>query len=268
MEVLWDRLTAHQLRDKARAGAIVLLPVGAIEQHGPHLPAGVDTMLATEAAVRTARLLNPSPGAVVAPAVPWGLSEHHMRFGGTLTLGLATYHALLRDICRSIMRAGFERIAVVNGHGGNISALSAVVNELATELPGTIAVTTYLTAAADEIADILEHQNGVMHACEGETSMMLATHPRLVVADRLVDAYGPDCLLQSDTVPVYLWRSFDEITATGVAGDARAATAGKGERLLAACSQRLAELLADERTWTGEQPALADRFEPINGGGR
>jgi creatinine amidohydrolase len=257
MEHSWEKLSAEQLRHRAQRGALVLLPVGSVEQHGPHLPAGVDAMLATEAANRVAARLGDDHPVVVAPTLWWGLAEHHMRFGGTLTLSLPTYHAILRDLCASIMRAGFSRIAIVNGHGGNISALNAIVNELTAELPGTIAVTTYLTAAATEIADILEGQSGVMHACEGETSMMLAARPELVNTDRLGDAHGPECGLQSDNVPVYLWRSFEEITESGVAGDARLATAGKGEKLLAACAERLAELLAAPETW--HRTAVTDR---------
>lgn len=256
-EHAWEKLTAEQLRHRADGGALVLLPVGSVEQHGPHLPTGVDAMLATEAAHRVAAHLGDDHPVVVAPTLWWGLAEHHMRFGGTLTLSLPTYHAILRDLCAAILRAGFSRIAIVNGHGGNISALNAIVNELSAELPGTIAVTTYLTAAADEIADVLEGQSGVMHACEGETSMMLAARPDLVVTDRLDDAHGPECGLQSDDVPVYLWRSFDEITASGVAGDARLATPDKGEKLLAACARRLAALLADPDTW--RRDAVIDR---------
>ncbi|MEH3131651.1 MAG: creatininase family protein [Mycolicibacterium neoaurum] len=261
-------MTAPRLREKARAGALALLPVGAIEQHGPHLPTGVDTLLAHEVALRIADLLDPIPGAVVAAAVPWGLSTHHMHFGGTQTLSLGTYRALLRDICGSILRAGFQRIAIVNGHGGNISALSAILTELADELPGAIAVTTYVNATPDEFARILDRQSGIMHACEGETSMMLAAHRDLVVTERLVDAHGPDCALLSDPVPVSLWRSFEEITATGVAGDARSATAEKGERMLAACSRRLAEELADERTWTRSRHIVAEDVEATSGGTR
>ncbi|WP_197495251.1 creatininase family protein [Mycobacterium kyorinense] len=257
MQYSWEKMTVEQLRDRACRGGLVLLPVGSIEQHGPHLPSGVDALLALEAANRVATLLIERMPVVVAPPLWWGLAEHHMRFGGTLTLSLPTYHAVLRDVCRSIMRAGFTRIALVNGHGGNISALNAIVNELTAELPVTVAVTTYLTAAADDIEEILEGQSGVMHACEGETSMMLAAHPDLVVAERVPDAHGPECGLQSDNVPVYLWRSFEEITESGVAGDARLATADKGEKLLAVCAQRLADVLGAPETW--RRDATIDR---------
>lgn len=249
MEYSWEKMTVEQLRGRARRDGLVLLPVGSIEQHGPHLPTGVDALLALEAANRAAALLIERVSVVVAPPLWWGLAEHHMRLGGTLTLSLPTYHAVLRDVCRSIMRAGFSRIALVNGHGGNIAALNAIVNELTAELPVTIVATTYLAAAADDIAEILEGQRGVMHACEGETSMMLAAYPELVAVQRIPDAHGPECGMQSDNVPVYIWRSFEEITESGVAGDARLATTEKGAKLLAVCAQRLADLLDAAETW-------------------
>ncbi len=100
-----------------------------------------------------------------------------MAFGGTFTLSLSTYHALLRDLCRSILGAGFRRIVLVNSHGGNIAALSALAVELTRELDAAIATVTYFVEAADAVAGILEDQANVMHACEGETAMMMALAP-------------------------------------------------------------------------------------------
>lgn len=118
-EIDWNRLTAEALRSLAARDAIVLLPAASTEQHGPHLPTGVDDMLVTEVCRRTARLVEEIP-VVVAPTVWCGLADHHVALGGTFTITLATYHALLRDLCRSILGAGFRRIVLVNGHGGNI----------------------------------------------------------------------------------------------------------------------------------------------------
>ena len=179
----WNRLTAPELRDLALRDAVVLLPVGSTEQHGAHLPTGVDDFLAAEVCRRAAVAAAPLP-VVVAPSVSCGLAEHHMPFGGTLTLSLPTFHALLRDICGSILRAGFRRILLVNGHGGNVTALHALVNELTVELQAPIAVTSYFTAGREVIANTLETQRHLMHACEGETSMALAAFPDLVRTEK------------------------------------------------------------------------------------
>jgi len=248
-EVQWNRLSAPALREQANRDAVVLIPVGATEQHGPHLPTGVDTFLAAEACLRaSAILVEKNQPVVCAPSLPWGLSEHHVAFGGTLTLPLTTYYLLLKDLCSSVNRAGFQRIVIVNGHGGNISALNAIVDQLALDLPGAdVSVATYVAVAPARVEQILETQGSIMHACEGETSMMLAAFPGLVAEQLLPQAVGPESGLRSDAVPLYRWRSFRDVTENGVSGDARSATADKGEELLDMFAEALAEqVLATE----------------------
>ena len=245
-EIDWNRLTAEALRSLAEQDAIVLLPVASTEQHGPHLPTGVDDILVTEVCRRTVRLMPAHAPAVVAPTVWCGLADHHLAFGGTFTLGLATYHALLRDLCRSIMGAGFRRIAIVNGHGGNIQGLAAIAVELTRELAVPIATATYFM----EAAEILEDQDGVMHACEAETSMMMAVAPDLVHTSRLPDAHGPAFMMVPSLLPTLKrFNTFDRLTPSGVAGDARRATAAKGEALLDACARNLARKLGAGEPW-------------------
>ncbi len=154
-EIDWNRSPAETLRSLAARGTIILLPVASTEQHGPHLPTGVDDMLVTEVCRRTARLLAPDTPAVVAPTVWCGLADHHLAFGGIFSLTLPTYHALLRDLCRSILRAGFRTIVLVNGHGGNIAGLAAISADLTRELDAPIATATYFIVAADEVAGVL-----------------------------------------------------------------------------------------------------------------
>ncbi|WP_320779356.1 creatininase family protein [Streptomyces sp. CRN 30] len=243
-EVHWNRLTAAELRALAARDAVVLLPIGATEQHGPHLPTGVDDFLAAEVCRRAALLASERTGVVVTPSIPTGLSEHHMPFGGTLTLSLPTLHALLRDICRSVLRAGFSRVLIVNGHGGNMTALHALTTELTVELATPIAFASYFGAGREVVRDTLETQDGLMHACEGETSMMMAAHPGLIRAEHLPEAHGPRITLPAEsTEPVYMAVTFDRITESGVAGDARAASPEKGERMLAGCARALADTL-------------------------
>jgi creatinine amidohydrolase len=245
-EVQWNRLTATELRALAEQDVTVLVPIGSTEQHGPHLPTGVDDFLAAEVCRRAAAKTQRK--AVVAPSVWCGLAEHHMAFGGTFTLSLATLHALLRDICRSILRAGFRRIVIVNGHGGNVTALNALATELMVELDARIGVTSYFTIGQDVVRETLEAQETLMHACEGETSMMLAAYPDLVRTEEIAKAVGPRISLPAGAdVPVYFPVSFQEITTVGVAGDARTATAAKGEKLLEGCAQALADWLTDAR---------------------
>jgi creatinine amidohydrolase len=258
VETAWNRLSAEALRALAARDALVLLPVASTEQHGPHLATGVDDLLCTEVCRRTAAHVARERPVVVTPTVWCGLADHHVAFGGTFSLSLATYHALLRDLCRSIQTAGFRRVVIVNGHGGNISALASLAVELTRELGITVATTTYFMEAQAEMAAILEDQGGVMHACEGETSMMLALAPDLVDAGRLTDAHGPAFDIIASLIPsLKTPRSFAEITTSGVAGDARRATAAKGEALLEACAKNLAARLSRGEPWPGDGEAVS-----------
>lgn len=249
-EIEWHNLKARELRALAERDAIVIVPVGSTEQHGPHLPVQVDALLAGEVARRAARRIAERSPVVVAPTVWAGLAEHHMSFGGTITLDLATFHGLLRCICQSIARHGFRRILLLNGHGGNITALNVIVGELTRELGVPVATATYWTVTKAEKAfeDILERQPKVQHACEAETSMLLRLKPELVDQDamRKVEAptsgYGPKD-------GVYRWKSFAEVTKSGVIGVPQAASAEKGERLLEAAAAALAESLGSGEPW-------------------
>lgn len=249
----WNRMTAEELRAKAEADAIVVLPVASTEQHGPHLATGVDDILCSEICRRTAeRLETEGVPVVVAPTLWAGLAEHHVAFGGSFTLSLATYQALLRDLCRSIVRAGFKRIIIVNGHGGNMSALNAFSAELTREVGAPIPIATYWLLAEEAFGSILEDQRSILHACEGETSMMMAVRPELVDRSRLGEAVGPQAQRAGSVLnqPLHRWRSFKELTPTGVFGDARRASPEKGESLFEAAADALAGRLKRGEPWT------------------
>lgn len=256
----WNRLDAATLRRLAARDAIVLLPVASTEQHGPHLPTGVDDMLVTEVCQRVAGLLSPEPPIVVTPTLWCGLADHHVPFGGTFSLTLQTYSLLLRDLCRSVLNAGFRKIVLVNGHAGNIAALAAISADLTRELNAPIATATYFMAAREAISRILKDQPGLMHACEAETSMMMAACPELVDADRLGEAQGPAFDVVASLVPT-LKRlvSFEQATPTGVAGDARRSSRDKGEALLAACASALADGLRRGEPWNASAFPSTDR---------
>jgi creatinine amidohydrolase len=250
VELLWNRMTAETLRERAAQGAIVLLPVASTEQHGPHLATGVDDYLCSEACRRAAALVAKERPIVVAPTVWCGLAEHHVAFGGTFTLSLSTYQALLRDLCQSILRAGFKQILIVNGHGGNIAALNAFTTELTRELGAPIATTTYIMGGAEATKAILEDQDAIQHACEGETSMMMAVKPDLVDHARLPEAHGASLDLGGALArPIHVWKSFRELTPSGVMGNARRATPAKGEAILDACAKGIAERLLKGEPW-------------------
>ena len=128
---------------------------------------------------------------VVAPTLWCGMAEHHMAFGGTFTFDIPTYRAVLLCFLRSIERHGFSRVLIVNGHGGNIAALSAFLPDIARETGLKVRMTTYFDQAKATMAEVLEDQDGVHHACEAETSLMMVVAPDTVRREKLSEAHGP-----------------------------------------------------------------------------
>ena len=249
--VMWKELSAEDLRAKAAANAIVLLPVASMEQHGPHLPVGVDTILCEGVCKAAAELVVDKLPVVVAPTLWCGMAEHHMAYGGTFTFDIPTYRAVLMAFLKSIDRHGFKNVFIMNGHGGNIAALNSFLPDFARETGLRIYASTYFELAMDAMPPLLEDQKSVHHACEVETSMMMVLAPETVKHDRLPEAYGmlgsdPRSLIRS---PLARFRSFKDLTPSGVVGDARRANKAKGEKLLAVCATGVADVLRDGKNW-------------------
>lgn len=247
--VMWKELTAEDLRAKAAENAIVVLPVASMEQHGPHLPVGVDTFLCEAVCKGGAELAVKDAPVVVAPTLWCGMAEHHMAFGGTFTFDIPTYQAVLAAFLTSIKRHGFQRVFIVNGHGGNIAALNAFLPDLTRQTGLILYATTYFELSKDDLGQFLEDQKSVHHACEVESSMMMVVAPATVKHDRLPEAFG---MLNGDprkAYPAARYHAFKDLTPTGVVGDARRANAQKGEKLLAVCARGLADALKNKEMW-------------------
>ncbi len=258
-EVEWAKLKAHELRDLAGRNAVVILPVAAIEQHGPHLPVMTDTRIGAAVARRAAEKACARRPTVVAPVVWSGLSEHHMAFGGTFTLDHETFFGVLRCLIASVVRHGFTDVLISNSHGGNILAMQTAADRFATELGATIVATTYATEGLAAIAALLEDQGGVMHACEAETSMMLALEPGLVdTTDLAALATDRGAGFLGAGTTSYRWRPFQHMTANGVSGNPTRAGAEKGERLLEAAAEAIAALITDPDTWAQARDMRGD----------
>jgi creatinine amidohydrolase len=190
-------LFAEMTRVEHRAIAAettVVLPLGATEQHGPHLPAGTDFLtidnLAQAAAARAASEIP----ITVAPALPFGSSDHHLMFGATLSLRTETYYRVLIDLVRSLATDGYRRIFLLNGHGGNHELAQLAARDVALELPVRIAAASYWTIAWDALVERKAHLGCRLpgHAGIFESSMMLALRPELVAKERPHREYGRD----------------------------------------------------------------------------
>ena len=251
-EIEWMKMTSEELNARAAAGALVIIPVASLEQHGPALATGVDIICATGVAHRVAqRMVAAGEQVVVTPCVWTGLAEHHVPFGGTVTLDYAAFGGVLRGIVRSAARAGFKRAMLLNGHGGNAEAVAVAAVDAQAESGIPVAAATYWHMAGDAFAPILERQSNVLHACEAEASMVMTLMPEAVRPARLSEQHGPHSTrVEGQPAALARRRSFKELSANGVIGDARSASAAKGEALLEAAAERIARDLANPKLWS------------------
>ena len=255
-EVEWARLTGPEIRAiAARPEALAVLPIGSLEQHGPHLPVITDTASASAAAIRAARLVADEMPVLFLPGLWTGMSEHHLPFGGTISLNFNELRGVLSGVVRSLRAIGFARLLIVNGHGGNVEPLAVAARELAHDygLPVIACTPWYLTR--DRVPEIAETAETPAHACEGETSVMMAVAPDLVRIDRLDEAVRQ----RPDPVPKYegfsrFWSFSERAPVTGVRGDPRPASAEKGERFLDLQAEALAAAMRDRKMWRKPDP--------------
>lgn len=253
----WQELTTPELEQAAAAGALVVLPIGAIEQHGPHLAVSTDAVCAENLALATAaRAALPVP-VLVAPTVAFGYSDDHMGFVGTLSLSPRVLEDVLVELGTSILSSGFERLLLLNGHGSNDRLLYYAIRRIRAEArrPAALAATTYWKLAGAALGELRRSQTGGMgHACELETSLLLHFAPGLVhmehalrevpvpySAERGADLLASGAVVAPDRIV--------ERTASGVMGDPTLASAEQGERFAAAIVDRLHAFLLEFAKW-------------------
>ncbi|WP_435183664.1 creatininase family protein [Halobellus sp. EA9] len=220
---------------KAAETHLALLPVGSTEQHGPHAPLGTDTLDAEAVAdAATKRYRDP---VMVAPAVPVGVAEEHRHFAGTLWTSEDTFRAYVRDVVGSLASHGWDRVVVVNGHGGNISALKEVTARIVRRDDAYAVPFTWF----DEVGD---HSSDMGHAGPLETSLLRHTNPETVHEDRLEEAAAGGSDRWGDWQGrVNLAVDSEEFTDNGVVGDPRESSADLGAELLDRSADALCALL-------------------------
>jgi len=246
---LWEHLRAPEIRKLAEDDAIVLLPVGAIEQHGPHLPVNTDLISATWVSQLTAEKLSQQGiHAVIAPAFAIANSMHHMHFSGSLSIEPRTFIQVIGEQVDAIVAQGFRKIALVNGHGGNTAPINVALIEINRRL-GFPVFNLSCIADVDE-SQFLTDQKSMHHSGEVETSIVLAYDETLVDPSYL-ELNGPveGCIEYEDGPAVSTFHHMESHTPNGIMGAAYAATKEKGNALVQAYSDRLCRILADDRLW-------------------
>lgn len=224
---------------------LAIIPVGSCEQHGPHLTMSTDIEIAKGFARRLADDLGDT--AVLCPPVPYGLSEHHMAFAGTLTLRHDTFNALLVDLIESLRHWGVQRVLVVNGHGGNIDALRLVARRVRRDLDVLMGSVMWSQLAADTIASKVSSDK-YGHACEVETSVAMVLAPHCVFGDRITspaETSPPDPLTDPPRARADRPIWFEEWTANGALGDPRRASVGFGREIVEVAYERALSFARD-----------------------
>jgi creatinine amidohydrolase len=262
-DVLLAHLTWEEAEEAASRNTLVIIPTGATEAHGPHLPLDVDT----HQVAHVAELLARRVGALVAPALPYGYSSTWMHFPGTVSLSTETFQRVLEEICASLLTHGFRRLLILNGHRPNGTACDVAARAVVDTHPRRdeleITAVSYWEPAAKELHALRRSVVGGMgHACELETSFQLATRPQLVRMERLAGKQTP--LVNWDLVaPVDPSRTYGPWPDPrkghlGVFGDPFSASADSGARFLEPIVDRLAAMLGEIEQRGGSYTGVAE----------
>ncbi|MCG7506124.1 creatininase family protein [Mesorhizobium retamae] len=256
----WADLSRSDFAALDRARTICVLPVGAIEQHGPHLPVSVDRDLAEAVLERALAEMEAGPSILALPGFSYGKSNEHGMIAGTLSLSAPTLLAILGDIAHSLTKTGFRRLVLLNAHGGNTPVLEIAARDL--KIAHGLRVATchwYNFNEAEQHGDARESAFGI-HAGLIETSAMLALKPALVAMERADDFANQAETWQHDYDHIGLspgrarpaW-TIEDLNACGACGNAVAATRAIGEQLLETAARNFARFLGEFERFCDQQ---------------
>jgi creatinine amidohydrolase/Fe(II)-dependent formamide hydrolase-like protein len=252
-QYLWGELTWPQARKYFQQVDIALLPVGSIEQHGPHLPLDTDAFDANYLARRVAEACG-EPKPLVLPNIPYGVAYHHDEFKGTVSISNDALANLVYDIGMSISRNGIKKLVIINAHGGNSPALNHAAQMINRDAHIFVCVDTGETSDVD-IYSLVETPNDV-HAGEIETSTSLAVRPHLVKMDqarREVPEFSSRYLDFTSKRGVSWYAYTRKISHSGVMGDPTKASAEKGQKIWEIMISHLVALVEDLKSMTLEE---------------
>lgn len=241
-----------EIKDLVRRNRVVVIPVGSVEDHGPHLPLDTDNLLVWEICVAAARKVPEK--ALVMPLIPYGFDEHHMDFPGVINVDPFHFINYLVDVGKSIAYHGFKKILIVNSHGSNASLTDVAARKVTIETSALCANVNTWTLGRKKIEELRESifPGGISHACEYETSVYLHLAEGKVRKKKI----GKDIPLQKSRFiwrdlerpsPVQLMEWWSTFSKTGVCGDPTKANASKGEEIFKASVQYLADLISEFR---------------------
>ncbi len=249
--VTWNELSWPRIKERADSGHVVIIPVGVIEQHGHHLPVDTDAFIPQEITREAARR---DPEILVGPTIHFGYTPSNKNFPGSISLGADTWTALIRDVVGSVARHGFTRIALLNGHGGQVVLSRLTASILQDEDDIRVVVLDWFGLVDKEMARLFADEKlkggRVGHAGAVETSMNLHLRPKLSDQGTVVTHLGPSKPEFVGRVGGYVQTPREELSPSGVMGDPQLASAEKGAELFELAVDRLCTFAREYRLFT------------------
>jgi creatinine amidohydrolase/Fe(II)-dependent formamide hydrolase-like protein len=249
----WAELTTEDVASLAKHDAVVVQPIGAVEQHGPHLPLITDALTAEFIAREAVARLGAGANTWVLPTMHYGKSTEHLGRAGTIALSANTLMAVCLDLGESLARSGIRKLVFVNGHGGQPSLLDVVARDIRHRFG--LEVFSIMPARFSLPDDVDDPDPFGIHGGFVETSLMLAIAPDLVRMDKAVadglragEFYRAQRHLTLEGVVPTAWL-IDDVSASGVVGDPASASAETGKRLVEHWATQLAEALSEARAF-------------------
>jgi len=258
MECRLAHMTQEEVEKAIAERRMVIVPTGATEAHGPHMPIDTDTHQADHMAVELAKRVH----AVVAPALPYGISKTFEHFAGTISLSIPTYQDVLYEIGAALIRQGFRHVLLLNGNRPNGTSNDAVarrlIDDLDQEFDVMVTAVSYWEPGALAVHALRKSAVGGMgHGCEFETSFQLATRPELVHMARLEGVRAPlvrwDLVAPSEPARSYARRPSPQAGQPSIFGDPRPASAESGRAFIAAALDALVALVNNIGAAYGER---------------
>lgn len=233
-----------------KENVVIIQPVGAIEQHGLHLPIAVDSAISVGVLGKALSKLDENIPAYALPCLYYGKSNEHWQFPGTITLSAATLLSVIKEVADSIYQAGFRKLVLMNSHGGQPQILEIAARDIHQEKQDFAVFPLFtwkVPHVAGEFLTAKEKELGI-HAGDAETSIMLSLLPEQVKMERAVTEYPQglpeDSLLSMEGKLPFAWLT-KELSKSGVMGDAKAATKEKGDRILESVADGWVKVIQD-----------------------
>jgi creatinine amidohydrolase len=249
----YEEFTWPEIREAVAENRVAVLPVGTIEQHGPHLPLVTDVLCATEIARRAVEAMPRE--AVLLPSVFYAFNEHHLDFPGTIAVEGDTFIKYVTDIGKSLAHHGFRKILLVNGHGSNVPFLDICARNITNHSAAICAMIPWWSLVPKPLfAELRESAfpGGMAHGCELETSVLLYLRGDLVQMEKAEPDFPPTRSeffywdLQTPS-PVFFQEFFSRYSKTGTSGDPTKASQEKGRRFVEAVVENMVRLIRELR---------------------